>query len=97
MALVVLSAERAAINAPMQGTAADIIKRAMIAVDEWLRSEKPRVRMIMQVHDELVFEVHKDELDAVSKKIHELMENSTTLAVPLLVEVGSGENWDQAH
>ncbi|STV73631.1 DNA polymerase I [Klebsiella pneumoniae] len=61
-------AERAAINAPMQGTAADIIKRAMIAVDEWLRSEKPRVRMIMQVHDELVFEVHKDELDAVSKK-----------------------------
>ncbi|MBN0856246.1 hypothetical protein JTL95_37525, partial [Pseudomonas aeruginosa] len=54
-------------------------------------------RMIMQVHDELVFEVHKDELDAVSKKIHELMENSTTLAVPLLVEVGSGENWDQAH
>jgi len=90
-------AERAAINAPMQGTAADIIKRAMIAVDEWLRSEKPRVRMIMQVHDELVFEVHKDELDAVSKKIHELMENSTTLAVPLLVEVGSGENWDQAH
>ena len=91
------AAERAAINAPMQGTAADIIKRAMIAVDEWLRSEKPRVRMIMQVHDELVFEVHKDELDAVSKKIHELMENSTTLAVPLLVEVGSGENWDQAH
>ena len=90
-------AERAAINAPMQGTAADIIKRAMIAVDEWLRKEQPRVRMIMQVHDELVFEVHKDELDAVSKKIHELMENSTTLAVPLLVEVGSGENWDQAH
>ncbi len=61
----------------------------MIAVDEWLRKEQPRVRMIMQVHDELVFEVHKDELDAVSKKIHELMENSTTLAVPLLVEVGS--------
>ena len=90
-------AERAAINAPMQGTAADIIKRAMIAVDEWLESEKPRVRMIMQVHDELVFEVHKDDLDAVSKKVHELMENSMTLDVPLLVEVGSGENWDQAH
>ncbi|HEB4874983.1 TPA: DNA polymerase I [Kluyvera ascorbata F0526] len=90
-------AERAAINAPMQGTAADIIKRAMIAVDKWLESEKPRVRMIMQVHDELVFEVHKDDLDAVSKKVHELMENSTTLDVPLLVEVGSGENWDQAH
>ncbi|WP_333012814.1 DNA polymerase I [Kluyvera sichuanensis] len=90
-------AERAAINAPMQGTAADIIKRAMIAVDEWLESERPRVRMIMQVHDELVFEVHKDDLEAVSKKVHELMENSTTLDVPLLVEVGSGENWDQAH
>ncbi|WP_054180963.1 DNA polymerase I [Trabulsiella odontotermitis] len=90
-------AERAAINAPMQGTAADIIKRAMIAVDAWLQKEQPRVRMIMQVHDELVFEVHKDELAAVSKKIHELMENSTTLDVPLLVEVGSGENWDQAH
>ncbi|MBS1206799.1 MAG: polymerase [Proteobacteria bacterium] len=90
-------AERAAINAPMQGTAADIIKRAMIAVDGWLQSEKPRVRMIMQVHDELVFEVHKDDVDAVSKKIHELMENSTTLDVPLLVEVGSGQNWDQAH
>lgn len=90
-------AERAAINAPMQGTAADIIKRAMIAVDRWLETEQPRVRMIMQVHDELVFEVHKDDVEAVSKKIHELMENSTTLDVPLLVEVGSGENWDQAH
>jgi len=90
-------AERAAINAPMQGTAADIIKRAMIAVDAWLEKEQPRVRMIMQVHDELVFEVHKDDLEAVSKKIHELMENSVKLDVPLLVEVGSGENWDQAH
>ena len=90
-------AERAAINAPMQGTAADVIKRAMIAVDSWLEGEKPRVRMIMQVHDELVFEVHKDDVDAVSKKVHELMENSTQLDVPLLVEVGSGENWDQAH
>ena len=89
--------ERAAINAPMQGTAADIIKRAMIAVDEWLQTEKPRVKMIMQVHDELVFEVHKDDVEAVSKKIHELMESSTRLDVPLLVEVGSGQNWDQAH
>ncbi|ECP5783710.1 DNA polymerase I [Salmonella enterica] len=90
-------AERAAINAPMQGTAADIIKRAMIAVDAWLQAEQPRVRMIMQVHDELVFEVHKDDLDAVSKRIHQLMENCTRIDVPLLVEVGSGENWDQAH
>ncbi len=90
-------AERAAINAPMQGTAADIIKRAMIAVDAWLQAEQPRVRMIMQVHDELVFEVHKDDLKQVSQRIHELMENSTQLDVPLLVEVGSGENWDLAH
>jgi len=90
-------AERAAINAPMQGTAADIIKRAMIALDAWLLKDKPRVRMIMQVHDELVFEVHKDDVDAVAKQIHQLMENSTQLDVPLLVEVGSGENWDRAH
>ncbi|WP_284973807.1 DNA polymerase I [Atlantibacter hermannii] len=90
-------AERAAINAPMQGTAADIIKRAMIAVDAWLEKEQPRVKLIMQVHDELVFEVHKDDVAVVSEKIHELMENSMKLDVPLLVEVGSGENWDQAH
>ena len=90
-------AERAAINAPMQGTAADIIKRAMIAVDAWLEKEQPRVKLIMQVHDELVFEVHKEDVQTVSEKIHELMENSMKLDVPLLVEVGSGENWDQAH
>lgn len=90
-------AERAAINAPMQGTAADIIKRAMIAVDAWLEKDKPRVKMIMQVHDELVFEVHKDDVEAVSAKIHELMEGSMKLDVPLLVEVGSGANWDEAH
>ncbi|ATF94912.1 DNA polymerase I [Cedecea neteri] len=90
-------AERAAINAPMQGTAADIIKRAMIAVDAWLEKDKPRVKMIMQVHDELVFEVHKDDVEAVSKKVHELMESSMKLDVPLLVEVGSGKNWDEAH
>ncbi|XMR54966.1 DNA polymerase [Escherichia coli] len=70
---------------------------AMIAVDAWLQAEQPRVRMIMQVHDELVFEVHKDDVDAVAKQIHQLMENCTRLDVPLLVEVGSGENWDQAH
>lgn len=90
-------AERAAINAPMQGTAADIIKRAMIDVDAWLQKDKPQVKMIMQVHDELVFEVHKDEVEAVSRKIHELMEGSMKLDVPLLVEVGSGANWDKAH
>ncbi|MTD37484.1 DNA polymerase I [Erwinia sp. CPCC 100877] len=91
------AAERAAINAPMQGTAADIIKRAMIAVDDWLLKSRPRVKMIMQVHDELVFEVHKDDLKAVSQKIHELMEGCVKLEVPLLVEVGSGKNWDEAH
>lgn len=90
-------AERAAINAPMQGTAADIIKRAMIAVDAWLEQEKPRVKMIMQVHDELVFEIHQDDIASASLKIHELMENSMKLDVPLLVEVGSGKNWDEAH
>ncbi len=90
-------AERAAINAPMQGTAADIIKRAMIAVDAWLGKEKPRVKMIMQVHDELVFEVHKADVEAVSGKVRELMEGSMKLDVPLLVEVGSGANWDEAH
>lgn len=90
-------AERAAINAPMQGTAADIIKKAMIAVDGWLQAEQPPVKMIMQVHDELVFEVHKDSLELVAKKVHELMENCMKLDVPLLVEVGSGSNWDKAH
>lgn len=90
-------AERAAINAPMQGTAADIIKRAMIAVDNWLQTSKPRVQMIMQVHDELVFEVHQHELESATEKIHQLMEHCVRLKVPLLVEVGHGKNWDQAH
>ncbi|KOC87752.1 DNA polymerase I [Winslowiella iniecta] len=92
------AAERAAINAPMQGTAADIIKRAMIAVDEWLLAQStPEVKMIMQVHDELVFEVQEDAVESASKKIRELMENSMTLDVPLRVDVGVGDNWDQAH
>ncbi|MDN6109421.1 MAG: DNA polymerase, partial [Enterobacterales bacterium] len=92
------AAERAAINAPMQGTAADIIKRAMIAVDAWLLEQKePLVRMIMQVHDELVFEVHESIIDQTVEKVRELMEKSLELAVPLKVDVGTGENWDQAH
>jgi len=92
------AAERAAINAPMQGTAADIIKRAMIAVDGWLEQEKESgVRMIMQVHDELVFEVRSDVVEAASKKIQVLMEGSVQLDVPLLVEIGVGDNWDEAH
>ncbi|PRD13686.1 DNA polymerase I [Pantoea coffeiphila] len=92
------AAERAAINAPMQGTAADIIKRAMIAVDEWLLQQAdPAVKMIMQVHDELVFEVRADAVDAASDKIRQLMESSMKLDVPLRVDVGVGDNWDQAH
>ena len=92
------AAERAAINAPMQGTAADIIKRAMIAVDEWLEQQNDNsVRMIMQVHDELVFEVKAEAVEAASQKIRALMEGSVQLDVPLLVEVGVGDNWDEAH
>ncbi|PEI04330.1 DNA polymerase I [Pantoea agglomerans] len=92
------AAERAAINAPMQGTAADIIKRAMIAVDTWLEQQNDNsVRMIMQVHDELVFEVKAEAVEAASQKIRALMEGSVQLDVPLLVEVGVGDNWDEAH
>ncbi|MBK5016884.1 DNA polymerase I [Pantoea sp. S62] len=92
------AAERAAINAPMQGTAADIIKRAMIAVDAWLEQQNDNsVRMIMQVHDELVFEVKAEAVEAASQKIRALMEGSVQLDVPLLVEVGVGDNWDEAH
>ncbi|MBH2960925.1 DNA polymerase I [Serratia marcescens] len=92
------AAERAAINAPMQGTAADIIKRAMIEVDAWLQGqEKPLVHAIMQVHDELVFEVHESVIEEASQRIRQLMEGSMTLAVPLKVDVGVGMNWDEAH
>ena len=91
------AAERTAINAPMQGTAADIIKRAMLAVDSWLQGEAPDARMIMQVHDELVFEVAIGEVAAVSEKICGLMSGAAELAVPLLVEAGAGANWDEAH
>ncbi|RUR10159.1 DNA polymerase I [Legionella sp. km772] len=92
------AAERMAINAPMQGTAADIIKKAMLALADWQRSQThPMARMIMQVHDELVFEVHKEHVAEASKVIHNLMENTTQLSVPLLVSIGVGENWDAAH
>ncbi|WP_226099850.1 DNA polymerase I [Dickeya oryzae] len=91
------AAERAAINAPMQGTAADIIKKAMIAIDDWLQQEKPLATMLMQVHDELVFEVHHSVLDEVSAKIRNLMEGCMQLDVPLQVDIGTGSNWDQAH
>jgi DNA polymerase-1 len=90
-------AERTAINAPMQGTAADIIKRAMITVQDWLLSSKPGARMIMQVHDELVFEVEKAAVDKVRDKVVELMEGAAELDVALKVDAGVGRNWDEAH
>jgi len=91
------AAERTAINAPMQGSAADIIKRAMLSVDARLRDGRSGARMIMQVHDELVFEVPVDELDAVCEEIGGEMSAAAELKVPLLVEVGVGDNWDEAH
>jgi DNA polymerase-1 len=91
------AAERAAINAPMQGTAADLIKLAMIQVQKWLDDSALKTLLIMQVHDELVFEVPDAELDIVKSKVPELMQSVTTLEVPLVVEVGVGENWDKAH
>jgi DNA polymerase-1 len=90
-------AERTAINAPMQGTAADIIKKAMILVHQWLHEERPGARMIMQVHDELVFEVDKDKVDEVMLRVIELMNSAATLSVPLSVDAGVGMNWDEAH
>ncbi|HTF84734.1 MAG TPA: DNA polymerase I [Cellvibrio sp.] len=92
-----LAAERTAINAPMQGTAADIIKTAMISVDSWLAESQLDARIIMQVHDELVLEVAEAHIDIVSKAVRQHMSAAATLKVPLLVEVGVGNNWDEAH
>ena len=91
------AAERAAINAPMQGTAADIIKLSMIAVQNWLEKEKLDSKLIMQVHDELVLDVPEKELAIVREKLPELMAQVARLKVPLIAEVGVGDNWDQAH
>ncbi|WP_032551075.1 DNA polymerase I [Vibrio fortis] len=92
------AAERAAINAPMQGTAADIIKKAMLLVDEWIQAEGAgRVKLLMQVHDELVFEVEESALAEIESKVQELMESAAELDVPLVAEAGHGDNWDQAH
>ncbi|WP_018717504.1 DNA polymerase I [Arhodomonas aquaeolei] len=90
-------AERTAINAPMQGTAADIIKRAMIVVDDWLGREHDDVYMVMQVHDELVFEVPEAKTDAVAERVSEAMRQAAALNVPLEVDVGVGESWEAAH
>jgi len=91
------AAERAAINAPMQGTAADLIKLAMIAVAKWIKAGQPGTRLIMQVHDELVLEVPEQEVDEVRARVPELMSSVAQLKVPLLAEVGVGANWDEAH
>jgi DNA polymerase-1 len=90
-------AERAAINAPMQGTAADLIKLAMVTVQKWLDERGFGAKLIMQVHDELVLEVPQNELDEVREGLRARMQDVTELEVPLIVDVGVGDNWDEAH
>ncbi len=90
-------AERTAINAPMQGTAADIIKKAMLSTHDWIVNDRPDVKMVMQVHDELVFEIAESELETATARIDELMSSAMKLDVPLIVETGIGDNWDEAH
>ena len=91
------AAERAAINAPLQGSAADIIKKAMLDIDELLLNEMPDVKMIMQVHDELVFECPKDNADTVMQKMKDTMEQTVDLNIPLIAEAAIGSNWNEAH
>ena len=91
------AAERAAINAPMQGSAADIIKRAMLTLDAWIQSAGNGIKMIMQVHDELVFEIPHDRVTEATEHIRAAMAHVTALDVPLVVDIGAGENWDEAH
>ncbi len=90
-------AERVAINTPLQGTSADMIKIAMINISRELSANRMKSRMIMQVHDELVFEVHEDELDTMKKIVKEKMESAIRLNVPVVVEIGTGKNWEEAH
>ena len=90
-------AERAAINAPMQGTAADIIKRAMVSIDDWLGKRDDDAHMLMQVHDELVFEVRADAVEAIREGVRIRMQGAAELSVPLLVDIGTGANWNEAH
>jgi len=90
-------AERTAINAPMQGTAADIIKLAMISLQKKVEHKKLPINMVMQVHDELVFEVENKALDSATQLIRDEMERAATLKVPLVVDIGCGDNWDEAH
>jgi DNA polymerase-1 len=90
-------AERNAINAPIQGTAADMIKLAMIRVDKRMRQEQLRSKMLIQVHDELLFDVHKEELDVMVELVKYEMENAMLLKVPVIAEAGWGDNWLEAH
>ena len=96
-AVIRKEAERAAINLPMQGTAADIIKKAMIDINTWINAEHPDIKIIMQVHDELIFEIPQNKTDTVSHAIKRIMEHAVKLSVPLLVNIGIGKNWDEAH
>jgi DNA polymerase-1 len=89
--------ERNAINAPIQGTAADMIKIAMVNIYEWMQKEKLKSKMILQVHDELIFDAHRDELEVLQQKVCEFMKNALPLAVPMEVGIGVGENWLEAH
>lgn len=91
------AAERAAINAPLQGSAADIIKKAMIDVDEWIGEDNPNIKMIMQVHDELIFEVKKDFAEEALTHVISLMERAVKLDIPLIVDANQGSNWNEAH
>jgi DNA polymerase I len=88
---------RTAINAPMQGSSADIIKKAMLDVHDWIGKNNNDIKMIMQVHDELVFEVSADQVEVFSQKIKDLMEGAVLLDIPLKVDVGTGNSWQQAH
>ena len=89
--------ERAAINAPLQGSAADIIKRAMIKMSDALNSKNLKAQMLLQVHDELIFEVPEGELEVTEKVVKKTMESAANLSVPLICDTGSGVNWDEAH
>lgn len=96
-AIVRGAAERNAVNAPIQGSAADIIKLAMINIHKRFEEENFKSKMLLQVHDELVFDAHKDELETIKPIIKHEMENAFKLSVPLDVEMGIGENWLEAH
>jgi DNA polymerase-1 len=91
------AAERAAINAPLQGSAADIIKKAMIDVDSWIGEDNQDIKMIMQVHDELIFEVKKDFAPEALEQVINIMESAVKLDIPLIVDANQGTNWNEAH